>query len=426
MSIWLTPASVPQAAASTTTATNYKAISGQHPITGPQQILVVLVDFQDVQHSMTPEQMKSLTIDEMNTYYSEVSYGKTSITGEVYGWYTVSNTMGYYGRDRREPGQDINLFSLAEDATAFLPSSVDLGSFRYLMIVHAGQDQAASRGNTLSSEIWSSTSCSTFPDYSPTEPVMVRSKSFQCVTFLSEFDGLGTFVHETGHLFGLPDLYDASTSASYVGYWSLMDAGAFCCSAQNDQTPSYIGAWGAVTLGWIIPSIPEPNVFVSSFSLNPLESPQASSILIPVSSTRYYIVEYRQKIGADAPLPTSGIIVSYVDELLDSGRGIVKLVNPIRGGLFPRQALPEDFNSAAFAVGSTFRDPVNNIFLAFQSSGSAVNVIYSTQELTGALSNANLKPTESALQWFIRSTYRLVGNAHRRKRSIDSQPTGGA
>ena len=98
--------------------------------------------------------MKSLAIDGMNNYYSEVSYGKASVTGEVYGWYTVSNTMGYYGRDRRTPGQDINLFSLADDVAAMLPSSVDTSSFKYLIIVHAGQDQATNTGMTLSGEIW--------------------------------------------------------------------------------------------------------------------------------------------------------------------------------------------------------------------------------------------------------------------------------
>jgi M6 family metalloprotease-like protein len=369
---------------------NYNVISGKHTVTGVQNVLVVLVEFTDIHHTESADAIKNVAIDQLNAYYKEVSYGKISIAGQVYGWYTVNHSMGYYGADDKKPGDDSNLRALAVDSLAILPSSVDITSYDFLVIVHAGKDQAADQWDVLSDEIWSQCYCSVFPDYSEPEPVYARSKVFANYAFLSEFNGVGTFAHEWGHLFGLPDLYNTETSKSYVGFWSLMDTGNLCCYNDQESTPSYIGAWGDALLGWISPTIPDSSIIFSAFNLQPLESLNATAILVPISTSTYYFLEYRTQTGRDTGLTSSGIVIYLVDEGLPSGGGILRVVNPKTNAVFPAQDHAIDLASGVFKPGDEFHDFENLVFAAFVSEHDYVTVLYSKQELTGSFRHSSL------------------------------------
>jgi M6 family metalloprotease-like protein len=382
------------------TGYNYQVLSGAHKAIGPQQVLVILVDFQDIRHIKSAQEIQNLAINQLNTYYSEVSYGKLTITGQAYGWYTVSHSMGFYGHDGKDPGDDDNLRQLARDAVALLPSSVDLTPFNLLMIVHAGQDQANDQSKVKSDEIWSSCYCSVFPNYADRTPIYaVRGKAFTNFLFLSELNGYGTFAHEFGHALGLPDLYQnpSSEGRSYVGYWSLMDSGNRCCSRGAESTPSYIGAWGAALLGWLTPTVADSRALVSPFDLKPLESPDASAILVPVSTTTYYLIEYRTQAGRDSTLPTAGILVYYVNEALRSGHGILQLVNPATQQLFQPQDHASDLNNAVFSQADRLRDEVHHVYLAFLGSGKLVTTLFSTQELTASIIQTQVNTPQTSL-----------------------------
>jgi len=349
----------------------YNLLAEEHKIIGEQRVLVILVDFQDFHHSKSPDEIKKVALDQLDSYYHEVSYGMVSISGQTYGWYTTGHTMGYYGHDSRKPGDDDNLGSLANDALAMLPPSVSVDSFDFLVIVHAGKDQAADQSRALSDEIWSS-------ELSEIR-LNLGSRYFQkSCAFLSEFDSVGTFAHEWGHLFGLPDFYSYD-GGSYVGHWSLMDSAEL----------SYIGAWGDWKLGWLSPSIPEENTLLSSFTLYPLESPQVSSVMIPLSSSTYYFIEYRTRTGLDSQLPSSGILIYYVDENVESGHGIIKLVNPSNSTVLVGPVNAEVLDEFAFAVGNVFRDPTNHVYITFLAGHSSILLLYSRQE--GALNATPLK-----------------------------------
>jgi len=401
-----TPASLAPSAA----GYSYQVLSGRHTAIGPQQVLVILVDFQDVHHAKSAQEMQNVAINQLNGYYGEVSYGKLTITGQVYGWYTVSHTMGYYGHDSKDPGDDDNARQLAKDAVALLPPSVDLTPFKFLMIVHAGKDQAADQSDVKSDEIWSSCSCSVFPNYEEVTPIYAHGKAFSNFIFLSELDGYGTFAHEMGHALGLPDLYKypSSESKSYVGYWSLMDHGNWCCYNRAQSTPSYIDAWGAALLGWLTPAIADPKALVSSFDLKPLESPSASAILIPVFPSTYYFIEYRTKTGSDSHLPGSGILVYYVNERLDSGKGIVQLMNPKTGDLFPAQDEAENLDAAVFKLTDRFRDPGHRVYLMFLGGGNDITTLFSTQEVTASIVQSMIIMPQTSLSGMYNDKLSLI------------------
>lgn len=390
-------------------ASNYKILSGAHTVSGVQTALVILVEFQDVHHTKTPDQIKAVALDQLNSYYAEVSYGKVSITAQVFGWYMAPHPMGYYGHDSQKAGDDDNLKQLGRDAIALLPSGQDVSSFNYLVIVHAGVDQAGDQSTVKSDEIWSECHCSVFPTYPDTTPVNAQGKSFANYAILSEFNGVGTFAHEWGHLFGLPDLYDADNEDSYVGYWSLMDNGNWCCPNDNQGTPSYIGGWGATLLGWITPSIADSHVLLSAFDLKPLESAQASAVLIPVSLTTYYFIEDRAKSGRDSSLPTSGVLIYFADEKLETGAGILKLINPETDKVFGPQEHTSVLNGAAFKQSDQFRDITHLVYVAFVGGTESVTTLFSTQPLTGSFILTSLQTSVSTLSGMFSDQVSLSG-----------------
>ncbi len=394
-----------------TTTYSYKILSGAHTVAGVQKALVVLVEFPDVRHTRTPDQVKAVALDQLSSYYTEVSYGKVSITGQVVGWYMAPHPMGYYGHDSQKPGDDDNVKQLARDAVTLLPSGFDVSfySFNFLVIVHSGQDQAADQGKVKSDEIWSECHCSVFPNYPETTPIYAQGKSYTNYAILSEFNGVGTYAHEWGHLFGLPDIYDTDNEESYVGYWSLMDSGNWCCPNDYQGTPSYIGAWGASLLGWLTPPVADSTVLLSSFDLKPLESSQATAVLIPVSPTTYYLIEDRLKIGSDSSLAASGILIYFADERLDTGGGILKLVNPGTGKVFAPQKRASALNAAVFKPSDQFSDVAHQVYVAFVGGTDLVTALFSTQPLTGSFMPTSLRTSVSSLSGMFSDQISLSG-----------------
>ena len=57
---------------------------------------------------------------------------------------------------------------------------------------------------------------------------------------------VGTVAHETGHAFGLPDLYDTSGQTQGIGGWGLMGSGNYA----RPYSPASYDAWSLNALGW--------------------------------------------------------------------------------------------------------------------------------------------------------------------------------
>ena len=57
---------------------------------------------------------------------------------------------------------------------------------------------------------------------------------------------VGTVAHETGHAFGLPDLYDTRSNTEGIGGWGLMGSGNY----SRPYSPASYDAWSLTALGW--------------------------------------------------------------------------------------------------------------------------------------------------------------------------------
>jgi immune inhibitor A len=128
---------------------------------------------------------------------------------------------------------------------------------------------------------------------------------------------IGVFCHEFGHALGLPDLYDTApqTPAFNVGpgNWSLMSTGMYGTNGLSPESPSHLGAWPTLFLGWTTTVRPTRD---SLMVLGPIEN--GSSILDlwfqGEPSSEHYLIENRQRLGFDQHLLQEGLIVYRVDE----------------------------------------------------------------------------------------------------------------
>jgi M6 family metalloprotease-like protein len=134
---------------------------------------------------------------------------------------------------------------------------------------------------------------------------------------------IGTVAHETGHGFGLPDLYDTEGPTEGVGQWSLMGSGNFT----SPLSPSRMDAWSLSELGWVTVAPLTANG-TYNFDAAPL-SDTAYYAAVQGSNPRgeYFLLENRQRQQSDSALIrlhcqrvgnpfgcTGGLLIWHVDQ----------------------------------------------------------------------------------------------------------------
>jgi M6 family metalloprotease-like protein len=128
---------------------------------------------------------------------------------------------------------------------------------------------------------------------------------------------VGTVAHETGHAFGLPDLYDTSHQTWGVGDWSLMGIG----NQVTQNSPSSYDPWSLFDLGWATVDLLSASRTVTTgprqvtdtvFLAQAAEAPQ-----------QYLLIENRQAVRSDtaqmgpgvlARQKAPGLLLWYIDQ----------------------------------------------------------------------------------------------------------------
>jgi M6 family metalloprotease-like protein len=334
------------------------------PILGEITVLVIAVEFSDYNHTISIDQVSNQTIKQLDAYYNTISYGAVSVVGKVVGWVRAPHGMGAYGWDNGPFIDDQDgdgypdSWRLLRDVAPMIANQVDVTAYQQILILHAGYGQESSK---ISNDIWSVT----YLDMTVTTPQRVFSQ----FAVVPEFEArglqtVGVYTHEFGHLLGLPDLYSASLEQ--VGPWDLMARGAWNGQPAG-SSPSEMGAWDRLFLGWITPDhvLNVTRQTKVNATVDPIEliSSGLQAVRVPTSSQdskHYYLVEVRQKIGYDKALPSSGVLITYIDETKS---------NPVK--VMDAAQTTSSLDDAPFQVGQKYMDGANNLIVSITSTNNS-------------------------------------------------------
>ena len=130
---------------------------------------------------------------------------------------------------------------------------------------------------------------------------------------------IGTVTHETGHLFGLPDLYDTDQYflTEGLGHWDLMASG----NEWQPYRPAHMSAWSLSFLGWISEV---PITTAQTVTTGPIEISD-TAFVVPMAGTpdhEFFLIENRQPIGSDSMMHGPGLMIYHTDTVLINARGL--------------------------------------------------------------------------------------------------------
>ncbi len=285
----------------------------------------------------------------LTEFYSEASYGRFTVQGDVLPWLrtslTISEVVGTefgLGEDARVGAYLRETLTLADETVDFtiydndgpdgVPNSgdddgiVDLVTFEFLEV-------AASCGGP---GIWphrSGMSRRNDGQPWPTQdigadgmPVKVDAYIIQGATDCSgtRIQTAATIAHEFGHALGLRDYYHPVNGITpenrrwVLGCWDLMAAGAWGCgpvgSTRSDFGPTHLSAWNRHILGWL-DFVELGPVRDTVLEIGPVRT-GGEAIRVPLGESEvagWLVVEYRDKGGCDRDLPGPGVLVTRID-----------------------------------------------------------------------------------------------------------------
>ncbi|MDR0829525.1 MAG: M6 family metalloprotease domain-containing protein [Prevotellaceae bacterium] len=311
-------------------------------IIGEKQ-LVILVNYSN-KTMVTPNANQAFTnllnqqgyslsgaIGSIKDYFTASSDSIFQPTFDVYGPYTLPNTMSYYGSndnygDDKHPDEMVLHACNAAFAAGVNFSQYDTdgdGFVDNVSVFYAGYGEATGGAdpNTIWPHHWI---VSSKPTYNG-----VKVYDYVCMNELrgisgTTIDGIGTFCHEFSHILGLPDLYNTSTGYGVLNSWDIMDGGCYNGPGSDGDVPCLYSAYEMFYVGWLMPDFLNE---CGDYELNPLTNHSTrNSYLVAKSnshnmngktpiSTEFYMLENRQRIANtyDYYLPSSGLLITRVN-----------------------------------------------------------------------------------------------------------------
>lgn len=253
--------------------TKLNAVNADHGV-------VILANFKDVKFKYTKEDYEKMLNEEgysdysstgsARDYFIDSSYGKFSPTFEVYGPYDLSKNMSEdggndrSGSDRNPTGMVVEVCKLAEaDGVDFSKYDTDNdGYVDNVYVFYAGKGEAnGGSEDTVWPHRWVIDPTYNFSGTKEDTKVSgVYLYDYACSNEICEenqhyigndLQGVGTFIHEYGHVLGLPDLY-------YTGYGNartleIYDVMDYSNYLNYGRTPVSYSAYERMFCEWVTP-----------------------------------------------------------------------------------------------------------------------------------------------------------------------------
>ncbi len=322
-----------------------KMLINDFPTTGSPKTLVILWEFSDKNFESVenPLQFFSDMLNKEGFTYSNGAEGsafdfyKTSSNGMftpqfvVKGPVKLAKPATYYGSD--EGGQDNKIYEAIMESCQALDDEIDFseydtdgdGDVDNIYFFYAGNGQADTPDGT--EYIWPH---SFYLDYYGENKnngwgknLVLDGKRINRYTCSNEVryssvgdvvpTGIGTFVHEFGHVLGLADHYDTSYGMFTfgLGSWDTMASGSY---NNNMNTPPVFSGFERAELGWM--QYEDLTLDADSISLLPNLADCNKAYRIKVDGTddkEFFVLENRQKTGWDKYLPNHGMLLWHID-----------------------------------------------------------------------------------------------------------------
>ena len=294
--------------------------------------------------------------DPVSSWYSQVSYGRLQITVTPFQqWLRMPLPSTSYNVER--VGAPETYAPYLQQAIAAADPLVDFHGYDIVYVV-ASPGSTIGEGDALPAD-------SLQPLATP-DGVPIREAAGEPAWLLSIANPNFTFAHETGHMLGLPDLYDysAPTYAStfdFVGRWDLM--------SYDDAQEGMFG-WQRWQLGWLDPSqirCVQPGKPITA-TLAPLESPGGvKMIFVPNGTTgTATVIENRQATGVDTGICYPGALIYRLNST-NFAQGEIRVV-PARDDTGVDESRCGPLARATLPPGGSFTDPSTGLTITVTSN----------------------------------------------------------
>lgn len=341
------------------------------PILGAYNVAVMVAYFSDTANPFTMSQIQGAFNgspgQDVESFYSQVSYGQASIAPSFYGAYQLSISQA---SGCANPSYASSV--LMQQASSTL-TYANFKSFVYVLDCTNFSDQA---------------SVGAFPVSTPQGTVIAGSA---WITLTSNADSQ-IYIHELGHNMGLyhanasqcpPPEQFATSGCQNLEYADRYDS----MGAPPQGREAGFDAWHRSELGWLsgttMPTITQPGTF--TYSLAPIETSSPTgpvALYIPRGNTgNGFTIEYRQPAGIDAWMQganvTAGASLMWVGSVGSNADSEAIDATPGSQVSNTYWNTADYGNDGAFLPGTTFTDSVYGIsvkVLAATSSALQVQV----------------------------------------------------
>lgn len=312
---------------------------------GEQKVAVILVNFQDdTTQPITPAAANTLVFSSVNNHFRESSFDQTWFSGQTIGYYTIPMSKGIC--------DTYQLANLADQAAT--AAGVNLSGYNRKVYFFPKVD--ACGWNGLATVAGSNTS--TFVNGAAAATLAVVG-------------------HELGHNYGLNHAHALDCDLSALGDTCRQSSYGDAADLMGNNRTGHFSAFAKEQLGWLNDGVSPPIFAATStgrYVIEPYSSSSvgAKAVKVPggtdsLGRKRWYYLEYRQPIGADAQLGSAGNLTKGV---------MVRLASEgDRDSIYQLDMHPgtstttlTEMSDGALDVGQSYTDAVANVTITLVSA----------------------------------------------------------